>query len=158
MSGRDEGYYGPSPSELGIGALVLMALGVAGVVLLVTLVWLGLSDGGDDGASGASVGIDAVSGRRAALEEENSLDAGGGFVLDACDRAGMHAAWLPAKSDVLSWHMNGRWGFSYDDPDDGYTVVAFYELPGGAWVWDALYGIDPDTPAFRFRGDSHDED
>ena len=37
MSGRDEGYYGPSTSDLNRGALVLGALTLAGIALAAAL-------------------------------------------------------------------------------------------------------------------------
>ena len=46
MSGRDEGYYGPSTSDLNRGALVLGALAAAGVALAAALC-IAFPDGGD---------------------------------------------------------------------------------------------------------------
>lgn len=46
--------------------------------------------------------------------------------------------------------MCGRWGFPRDGAD-GYEVHVFHDLPGGAWVWDALYGFDTDDPRFKFK-------
>ena len=37
---------------------------------------------------------------------------------------------------------------------DGVQEVHIWEdLPGGAYAWDALYGLDPDNPAFKFKDD-----
>ena len=134
MSGRKEGYYGPSADDLGRGALGLLAV-VFGVALAVALC-VASCDGGDS----------ADDPDKASRES----DTGWGFAIDPADKRAMHAARLPAKSDVLGWHMNGRWGFPVDG-GDGYTVLVFHDLPGGAWVWDALYGIDADDPSFRFK-------
>ena len=62
----------------------------------------------------------------------------------------MHDAGLPTKADVLAWHMYGRWGFGAIE-DGIHTVHIWEDLPGEAWVWDALYGLDNANPAFKFR-------
>ncbi len=69
----------------------------------------------------------------------------------------MHDAGLPTKADVLAWHMYGRWGF-YKVVNGMQEVHIWHDLPGEAWVWDALYGFDPDNPAFKFKGETRYED
>lgn len=62
----------------------------------------------------------------------------------------MHDAGLPTKADVMAWHMYGRWGFGRV-VDGTHEVHVWEGLPGGPRVWDALYGLDPDNPAFKFK-------
>lgn len=141
MGSRAEGYYGPSPDDLGCGALVMAALVVVGVVVIVVLCAMSAVDTGEaDG--GEDTGAQAV---------------GSGFSIDPDDAKAMHDADLPTRSDVHGWHMCGRWGFPRDG-DDGCEVHVFYDLPGGAWVWDVLYGLDPDDPRFKFKEVSPYED
>ena len=45
MSGRDEGYYGPSPADLGCGALIMCALVLAGAALVAFLCLAAAADG-----------------------------------------------------------------------------------------------------------------
>ena len=64
-----------------------------------------------------------------------------GLAVNVRNAAQMHAKGLPTREDVMSWHVNGRWG--YGVTDGGTREVVFYDiLPGGADVWDALYGFD----------------
>ena len=53
MSGRDEGYCGPSTTDLNRGALVLGALALAGLALAVALC-MAFPDGGDAAWAGPS--------------------------------------------------------------------------------------------------------
>ena len=136
MSGREEGYYGPSSSDLGCGALV----GIASVALAVVLVcFLCFASVHDEGI--ASTGANG------------SAD----LAIDVTDQWAMHGAGLPTKADVLAWHMYGRWGF-YKIRDGVQEVHIWHDLPGEAWIWDALYGLDPDNPAFKFKGETRYED
>ena len=72
------------------------------------------------------------------------------IAIDVTDAWAMHDAGLPTKADILSWHMYGRWGFARME-DGVHTVHIWEDLPGEAWVWDVLYGLDNANPAFKFR-------
>ena len=125
MPGRKEGYYGPSSFDLGCGTVVLMAVGTLVVIALVALCCCSaqeepISEGGD------------------AATEAPRTD----IAIDVTDQWAMHDAGLPTKADVLAWHMYGRWGF-YKVVDGVQEVHIWEDLPGGALVWDALYGLDP---------------
>ena len=65
------------------------------------------------------------------------------ITLNTDNAAQMHKYGLPTKSDVMAYHMYGRWGWM----DDGESHM-YSELPGNSGTWDELYGIDPDNPAF----------
>ena len=132
MVGRDEGYYGPSEADVGCGGLVVAAFLVVGVVLVAALCFMSLHDGGE--------AVDAAADDAPAT----------GLAIDVTDQWAMHDAGLPTKADVLAWHMYGRWGF-YKAVDGVQEVHIWEDLPGGALVWDALYGLDPDNPAFKFK-------
>ena len=136
MSGREEGYYGPSSSDLGCGALIVITFVTLGVVLAGVLCFASLHDGG---VAEAGAG------------EAHDL------AIDVTDQWAMHDAGLPTKADVLAWHMYGRWGF-YKVRDGVQEVHIWHDLPGEAWIWDALYGLDPDNPAFNFKGETRYED
>ena len=141
MGARAEGYYGPSSSDLGCGALVCAAALVLAVAAVVALCFMSLSDAGGE-ASGESA------------EQPARTD----VAIDVTDQWAMHEAGLPTKADVLAWHMYGRWGF-YEIVDGTQEVHIWHELPGGALVWDALYGLDPNNPAFKFKdGDENGDD
>ena len=131
---RVEGYYGPSPDDLGRGALAMVVLAAVSAVMFVVLCVMPIVGAGetDDG------------------EDPTARVVGSGFSIDPGDHKAMHDANLPTRSDVLGWHMCGRWGFPRDG-EDGYEVHIFHDLPGGAWVWDALYGFNPDDPRFKFK-------
>lgn len=135
MGGRDEGYYGPSPGDLGCGALVAIAFGLAGIALVAALCAMSLQD-------------------EAAVPDDSGAAS---LAIDVTDQWAMHEAGLPTKADVLAWHMYGRWGF-YKAGDGMQEVHIYHDLPGGALVWDALYGLDPDNPAFKFKGETRHED
>lgn len=79
------------------------------------------------------------------------------IAIDVTDQWAMHDARLPTKADVLAWHMYGRWGF-YKVNDGVQEVHIWHDLPGEAWIWDALYGLDSDNPAFKFKGETRYED
>ena len=131
MGAREEGYYGPSHADLGYGAAMLLALGAVGLILLATLCAMSFGDEAEASNAGeASIRTD--------------------IAIDVTDQWAMHGAGLPTKADVLAWHMYGRWGF-YRAVDGTQEVHIFHDLPGGAWVWDALYGLDPENPAFKFK-------
>ena len=72
-----------------------------------------------------------------------------GLAVDVTDRHEMHGLGLPTKTDVVEFHMNGRWGWSEivngERHDYLYTV-----LPGGSEVWDRLYGLDSQSEAFKY--------
>ena len=138
MSGREEGYYGPSSSDLGCGALVIIAFVITSVVLVGVLCFTSLHDEG-------AIEADSVSGDVTDL------------AIDVTDQWAMHDAGLPTKADVLAWHMYGRWGF-YKVRDGVQEVHIWLDLPGEAWIWDVLYGLDPDNPAFKFKGETRYED
>ncbi|MBQ9059378.1 MAG: hypothetical protein IJ125_09365 [Atopobiaceae bacterium] len=133
MAGRDEGYYGPSEADVGCGGLVVAAFLAVGVVLVAALCLMSLHDGGD--AETAADDAPAT-----------------GLAIDVTDQWAMHGAGLPTKADVLAWHMYGRWGF-YKVVDGVQEVHIWEDLPGGALVWDALCGLDPANPAFKFKDD-----
>ena len=44
MGGREQGYYGPSPDDLGRGAVLLLAILAAGAALVVALCVAGVGD------------------------------------------------------------------------------------------------------------------
>ena len=132
MSGRREGYYGPSSHDLGCGSVVLMTIGTLVVVALVALC--------------CCSGEEAVPTGSEDVAEAARTD----IAIDVTDQWAMHDAGLPTKADVLAWHMYGRWGF-YKVVDGVQEVHIWEDLPGGAYVWDALYGLDPDNPAFKFK-------
>lgn len=71
------------------------------------------------------------------------------LAIDVTSAEEMHAAGLPTKTDVITWHIYGHWGFAYTI-DGVYTVENWEGLPGGAEIWDKLYGIDTDNESFRF--------
>ena len=131
MSGREEGYYGPSEADLGCWALALIAFLVVGVVMVAVLCFMLVHDGID--GAGAS---------------EESVTTG--LAVDVTDQWAMHDVGLPTKADVLAWHVYGRWAF-YEVVDGAQEVHIFHDLPGEPWVWDALYGLDPDNPVFKFK-------
>ena len=141
MSGREEGYYGPSSSDLGCGALVAIAFVVASIALIGVLCFMSLhaDAASEQDSSGGSVG--------------KASD----LAIDVTDQWAMHNAGLPTKADVLAWHMYGRWGF-YEIRDGVQEVHIWHDLPGEPWVWDALYGLNPDNPAFKFKGETRYED
>ena len=140
MSGRKEGYYGPSSFDLGCGSAVLMAVGTLVVVVLVALCC-------------CSVQKEPVSDEGADVAEESGTD----IAIDVTDQWAMHDAGLPTKADMLAWHMYGRWGF-YKMVDSVQEVHIWEDLPGGSYVWDVLYGLDPDNPAFKFKDDVRGDD
>lgn len=139
MAGREEGYYGPSSLDLGCGSVVLMAVGTLVAVTLVVLCCCSSEE--------------VVPVEPEATAEEFKTD----IAIDVTDQWAMHDAGLPTKADVLAWHMYGRWGF-YKAVDGIQEVHIWEDLPGGAYVWDALYGLDPDNPAFKFKDDRSDGD
>lgn len=57
--------------------------------------------------------------------------------LDCSDAEQMHAYGLPSESDVLNWHVHGKWGYK----DCNGNIQMFSQLPGETWRWDVLYGI-----------------
>ena len=65
------------------------------------------------------------------------------ITLNTDNAAQMHRYGLPTKSDVMAYHVYGHWGWM----DDGESHM-YSELPGNRGVWDELYGIDSDNPAF----------
>lgn len=134
MAGRDEGNYGPSEADVGCGGLVVPAFLAVGVVLVAALCLMSLHDG-----------CEAVD---AAADDAPAA----GLAIDVTNQWAMHDAGLPTKADVLAWHMYGRWGF-YKVVDGVQEVHIWEDLPGGAPVWDALYGLDPANPAFKFKDD-----
>ena len=140
MGAREEGYYGPPSSDLGCGTLICIAVLVLAVLLLAVLCFMSVGDAGAD----------------AAVEASGECPARTDFAIDVTDQWAMHDAGLPTKADVLAWHMYGRWGF-YRVESGMQEVHIWHDLPGAAWIWDALYGLDPDNPAFKFKGDErHD--
>lgn len=142
MSGRSEGYYGPSQDDLGKGCL-LPVFAVVSVILVMALAVMSFQDVGDPSATPVSQAEQAES---EAAEPEHHSD----IAIDVTDSQAMHGAGLPTKADVLAWHMYGRWGFGAVE-DGVHTVNTWEDLPGGAWVWDSLYGLDNANPAFKFR-------
>ena len=139
MSGRNEGYYGPSSLDLGCGSVVLMAVGSLVVIALVAL----CCSSGEETAS---------------VETEPAAEAPRtDIAIDVTDQWAMHDAGLPTKADVLAWHMYGRWGF-YKVVDGVQEVHIWEDLPGGAFVWDVLYGLDPSNPGFKFKDDVRGDD
>jgi len=140
VGGREEGYYGPSSSDLGRGSAVLMAVGAIVLVLLVALCCCSAQE-------------EPVSGRGEAAAEAPGTD----IAIDVTDQRAMHDAGLPTKADVLAWHMYGRWAF-YKMVDGVQEVHIWEDLPGGSYVWDALYGLDPDNQAFKFKDDVRGDD
>jgi len=142
MSGRDEGYYGPSQDDLGKGC-VLPVFMVVSVILVIALAVMSFQEVGEPGEAPASQAVQADT-------EAAELGHRTNIAIDVTDSQAMHGAGLPTKADVLAWHMYGRWGFSAIE-DGVHTVHIWEDLPGEAWVWDELYGLDNANPAFKFR-------
>ena len=65
------------------------------------------------------------------------------LAVDVTNAAQMHKLGLPTKTDVMSFHVYGHWAYGYA-ADDGERVFfgPYYSLPGGADIWDKLYGIE----------------
>ena len=137
MPGRGEGWNEPSEGGLGCAAVVAAAFLAVGVILVCALCAMSL---GDAGADAGAAGRGPV-----------------GLAVDVTDAQAMHEAGLPTKSDVLSWHMYGRWGF-YELSGGVREVHLWHDLPGGAAVWDALYGLDPDNAAFKYKDGMHGDE
>ncbi|MBQ9002617.1 MAG: hypothetical protein IJ087_12265 [Eggerthellaceae bacterium] len=135
MSGRDEGYYGPSDYDVGVGCVSAL-IAVLGIPLLIALVILAFQ--GD------------ASQHEPSCQSESFAGSVSDIPINAGDERAMHAVGLPTKADVLEWHETGRWGYGRFEGDE-WVVRAFDELPDGAAFWDGVYGLDNADPAFRFR-------
>lgn len=123
MSGREEGYYGPSSSDLGCGALFVIVALVLGVLLVVVLCLTSLGDTWSSEVAETNAGVQART----------------DLAIDVTDQWAMHDARLPTKADVLAWRMCGRWGFC--KVANGMQEVHIWrDLPGEALIRDALYG------------------
>ena len=147
MSGRASGYYGPADADAARGCLVLVLV-VVGILLLIAV--FGMVFGGAESAEGADI---EPSSEYTVPASESSGSSGGGcpdLAIDVTNSRAMHEAGLPTKVDVISWHIYGRWGFSTTE-EGIHTVHIWEDLPGEAWVWDVLYGLDNTNPAYRFR-------
>jgi len=141
MSGREVGYYGPSDRDLGCGCLTLV-FGFVGLLLMVALVVMSFA--------GCASGEVASAGASSPAVEDSGEAGRTDLAVDVTDPHAMHELGLPTKTDVISWHVYGRWGFSTVE-DGVHTEHIFEDLPGGALVWDALYEVDGANPAFKFR-------
>lgn len=62
------------------------------------------------------------------------------LTLNTTNAAEMHAYGMPTKTDVIEWHVHGRWAYKAN----GRSFV-YADLPGGCTVWDDLYKIQPNT-------------
>lgn len=63
--------------------------------------------------------------------------------INTTNTAQMHEYGLPTKTDVIEWHVHGRWAYKAN----GRSFV-YADLPGGSVVWDDLYQIDA-NPVFK---------
>ena len=111
------------PEDLVPGAVML----TSGVVLLVAML-----------IAGATGLISSCSSQE--LEPEAGATP---LVVETGNAASMHAYGLPTKADVMEWHLHGQWSYRQDG-----ELFVLDKLPGRTQAWDALYGIDPDNPAF----------
>lgn len=64
------------------------------------------------------------------------------LTLNVTNAAQMHEYGLPTKTDVIEWHVHGRWAYK---ANGRYFVYA--DLPGGNVAWDELYDIT-NNPVF----------
>lgn len=62
--------------------------------------------------------------------------------VNTTNAAEMHMYGLPTKTDVIEWHVHGRWAYMAN----GHSFV-YADLPGGSTVWDELYDIST-NPVF----------
>lgn len=60
--------------------------------------------------------------------------------INTTNAAQMHEYGLPTKTDVVEWHVHGRWAYRAN----GHFYL-FADLPGGSTVWDDLYQIQPNS-------------
>ena len=65
------------------------------------------------------------------------------LTVNTTNAAAMHTYGLPTKTDVIEWHVHGRWAYMAN----GHSFV-YADLPGGSTVWDDLYQIDA-NPVFK---------
>lgn len=65
------------------------------------------------------------------------------LTVNTTNAAEMHTYGLPTKTDVIEWHVHGRWAYMAN----GHSFV-YADLPGGSTVWDELYSID-ENPVFK---------
>ena len=63
--------------------------------------------------------------------------------INTTNAAEMHMYGLPTKTDVIEWHVHGRWAYMAN----GHSFV-YADLPGGSTVWDELYQIE-NNPVFK---------
>ena len=63
--------------------------------------------------------------------------------INTTNAAEMHMYGLPTKTDVIEWHVHGRWAYMAN----GHSFV-YADLPGGSTVWDELYKIE-NNPVFK---------
>ena len=65
------------------------------------------------------------------------------LTLNTTNAAQMHEYGLPTKTDVVEWHVHGKWAYRAN----GHFYL-FADLPGGSTVWDELYQIE-NNPVFK---------
>lgn len=66
-------------------------------------------------------------------------------VIDTSDADLMHSLGMPTKSELAGYHIFGRWGYYRDG-----EFVLHESIPGDCEAWDELYGLDPDSPNYRY--------
>ena len=64
------------------------------------------------------------------------------LTVNTTNAAEMHTYGLPTKTDVIEWHVHGRWAYMAN----GHSFV-YADLPGGSTVWDDMYDIST-NPVF----------
>ena len=65
------------------------------------------------------------------------------LAVDVTNASEMHKLGLPTKTDVMSYHVYGRWAYGYmTDDHERLSFGPYYSLPGGTDIWDKLYGIE----------------
>ena len=64
------------------------------------------------------------------------------LTVNTTNAAEMHMYGLPTKTDVIEWHVHGRWAYMAN----GHSFV-YADLPGGSTVWDDMYDIST-NPVF----------
>lgn len=138
---RNSGYYGPSDSDLSKGFAVIA------IAFLLMTAW-------------CIVGLCASCSSEPEITysyEEELAAASKTTLIDTSDSWTMHQLGLPTRSDLMGYHMYGRWGFSAyegESGDDGnhiYTRHTYEAVPGNLEAWDELYCIDGDNPAYLLK-------
>lgn len=131
-STRNKVYYGPSEAVTNtgfIGCVLCLAIPMALAVICTICTVVGCS----------------------AEQPEEETASSNVVYIDTSDAWTMHTLGLPTKSDMMGYHMYGRWGYSrYEGEEQIYTTHIWEGVPGNPEAWDELYGIDPENKAFKY--------